>query len=66
MEHWGKCTRCLWRESWTTKLAAMAAAVWHVFEEHPEDWRRVIGKQPPSCLEPKEYGRKLENWESQA
>lgn len=28
-------------------LEAQRGAVWHVYDDHPEEWRRVVGDRPP-------------------
>jgi hypothetical protein len=38
---------CGWRSSWRYRVAAQAAATWHVYEAHPDIWRGVIGDRPP-------------------
>ena len=32
---------------WPTRTEAQDAAVWHVFEKHPDHWRDVIGQRAP-------------------
>jgi hypothetical protein len=68
MEHVASCNLCPWRESWTTRAAAEAAAVWHVYDDHWAVW--IERMQSPDRLPvnkmPWDYGRKLEPWESQA
>jgi len=68
MEHATRCTLCPWTESWTTREAAEAAAVWHVYDAHHDVWTERMGSpDPPPVLKmPIDFGRKLEPWESQA
>jgi hypothetical protein len=68
MEHVAFCSLCTWRESWTTRTAAEAAAVWHVYDDHREVWVERIGTTDPPAvvMMPEDYGRRLDPWESQA
>lgn len=34
---------CGFSETWSTEQAAQAAACWHVFSAHPEDWKKIMG-----------------------
>lgn len=68
MEHVASCTLCPWRESWTARAAAEAAAVWHVYNDHHDRWTELMGTSDPLPVNnlPEDYGRRLEDWESQA
>lgn len=46
------CFYCPARETWPTREEAQAAAVWHVYDLHPETWLQVIGDRPPVDLRP--------------
>lgn len=41
------------RSPFPTRTQAQDAAVWHVYEHHPEEWRRVIGDRPPLNPDPR-------------
>lgn len=67
IEHKATCTLCAWFESWTTREAAEASAVWHVFNDHREVWNERMGTEAPQVKHmPEDFGTKLEPWESQA
>ena len=38
-----RCQSCPWYQEWTTWPAATAAALWHIFDAHPAQWRAVTG-----------------------
>lgn len=61
-----RCKLCGHRESWTTEVAAQAASVWHVYNEHLDEWKHLAGTRRPVDPHPEELGSKLEPWESQA
>jgi hypothetical protein len=65
MEHEYRCKQCGHKESWTTKRAAEAAAVWHIYQQHYPIWVRIAGKRPPKDPRPETLGRQFEKWESQ-
>jgi hypothetical protein len=44
--HTVECGLCLWSQTWDTVPAAQAAAVWHVANDHPEEWDALIGRAP--------------------
>jgi len=68
MEFKALCTLCPWHESRTTEAAAQASAVWHVYDQHHDTWAERMGTSDwlPATTTPEHYGRRLEEWESQA
>lgn len=68
IENRALCTLCPWAESWTTRDAAQAAAVWHVYNDHHDIWLERMGTPDrlPVDKMPADLGRRLEPWESQA
>lgn len=58
------CKLCPWRELWSTRDAAEASCVWHVYFEHPLVWREAIGseREPDVKNLPAAYGELLEPW----
>ena len=56
------CSTCPFWETWSTELAAQAAAVWHVYLMHRNVWRHLVGSErPPQDVEPKNLGQLLEH-----
>lgn len=53
---------CSWTEEWTTQEAAQAAAVWHIYNHHRDEWINIMGEdRPPLARTPPEaYGLLLE------
>ena len=37
------CTLCDWLALEPTRPVAEAAAVWHIYENHPGEWQSIIG-----------------------
>lgn len=62
------CSQCEKSESWTTEIAAQAAAVWHVYDDHWDIWMQLTGspERLPVDKRPEDYGRKFEEWERQS
>jgi len=51
------CPYCGCREAWSTDVAATAAASWHLYEQHPLTWERIIGVgREPSAQRPEHLG----------
>lgn len=59
--HVANCFMCPWRESWTTRAAAVAAAVWHVYDDHYAVWIELMGTPDrlPVDHMPEDYGHRL-------
>jgi hypothetical protein len=36
-----------------TELLAQGDAVWHIYEDHPKEWVRLIGDRPPKDFDPR-------------
>lgn len=47
-----KCSYCDSRPTWETREEAEAAAVWHVYERHPELWLQEVGDRLPKDFRP--------------
>ena len=41
------CTQCPWRTDEPVARIAEVRSVWHVYREHPDTWRKVIGSDRP-------------------
>lgn len=52
--HVGRCYEdgCTYVEYWPSRQQAQAAAVWHVYDHHPDQWKAVIGDRAPQDLRP--------------
>lgn len=49
----GQCNLCGWMSRSTpSRTDAQEAAVWHVYEEHPEEWQSLFGDRPPLAQRP--------------
>ena len=47
------CTQCPWRTDEPVARIAEVRSVWHVYREHPDTWRKVIGSdRPPQDPDP--------------
>lgn len=58
------CKICGASEHWTTRDAAQAAAVWHVYNDHREAYVATIGEdRPPKDPVPENLGRQLAPWQ---
>ena len=42
------CSLCDWREWSASEEVAQVLSVWHVYQEHPEAWRLLLGKRAPA------------------
>jgi hypothetical protein len=50
----GFCSRCSYRTGpQPTGGIAGCLMTWHVYEKHPEEWRKVCGGRPPSDPDPR-------------
>lgn len=60
-----RCEQCGTSETWSTRDAAQAAAVWHAYREHREAYIAAIGGEdrPPRDPLPEMLGRQLPPWE---
>lgn len=48
-----RCKFCgLLPYDFASEKEAQRGAVWHIYEEHPEEWRAVVGDRPPRDLRP--------------
>jgi hypothetical protein len=56
-EYEATCSLCSWREEYLVREQAEHAAVWHVFEQHRENWNDVIGGRFPRDPRPEEAFR---------
>lgn len=51
------CGLCPWVKSWSTEEVARAAGVWHVYEEHRQEFYATLGeRRPPRDPRPREMG----------
>jgi hypothetical protein len=46
---------CGWMQEHQQQPVADAAAVWHVYREHPEQWRQVAGDKTPTDPAPETF-----------
>ena len=53
MAHSCNQPHCDWRTAEPDRLISGCLATWHVYEEHPDVWRRVIGDRPPLDPDPR-------------
>lgn len=53
------CRLCSWGETWSTRDAALAAATWHVFDDHPIDWTMIHGMRVPEVPLPVVVGERV-------
>jgi hypothetical protein len=47
------CTNCGWQTLEPEQVVSGCLAAWHVYEQHPELWRRVMGDRPPGDPDPR-------------
>jgi len=48
------CQVCPWESrDWLTRDQAGCEATWHVYEEHPDQWRALFGDAPPRDPDPR-------------
>lgn len=66
MEFAFTCKVCQDREAWTTELACAAAAAWHLWDVHYDEWVHLHGQGWPSEPLPQELGRRFDAWEMQS
>jgi len=46
---------CGWESAMTpSKTIASCFAVWHVYEDHREEWIRIFGDRPPNDPDPRD------------
>lgn len=65
MEFAFRCKVCGFADSWDTVGACHSSAVWHIFEEHTEEWMAAMGTGQPKAPRPEALGRRFEDWERQ-
>jgi len=59
-----ECRMCVITETWSTKDAAQAAAVWHAYHAHPVAFAAAVEHDgPPRDPLPEMLGRQLAPWE---
>lgn len=47
------CNFCDWETAEPERAVSGCLASWHVYEKHPDVWRRVIGDRPPLDPDPR-------------
>jgi hypothetical protein len=47
------CNHCDWATAEPEQHVSGPLAAWHVYEDHPDVWRRVIGDRPPRDPDPR-------------
>lgn len=53
------CQYCGETQEWDSREAAEAAALWHLFEEHPLRWLAVADQAAPADPPPRQVGHRL-------
>ena len=48
------CGYCDWQTAEPEQVVSGCLAAWHVYEQHPEIWRRVIGDRVPRDPDPRD------------
>jgi hypothetical protein len=48
-----RCFACPWESIEPAQEIAQCMGSWHVYEEHPDIWRHVVGDRPPHDLDPR-------------
>jgi hypothetical protein len=47
------CKYCDWQTLEPEPAVSGGLATWHVYEQHPEAWRRIVGDRPPRDPDPR-------------
>lgn len=50
---------CVWMSAETREDIAGCLATWHVYENHPDVWRSVIGDRPPVDPDPRDQQQRM-------
>jgi len=58
-EHHFQCKICPERQVWSNAPSTVHAATWHVYTEHPQAWKDVVGDRPPLDPLPETAGHRL-------
>jgi hypothetical protein len=60
MAHVCRQPGCGWQTAEPEQAVAEALSVWHVYEEHPEVWRRLAGDRPPLDPDPRDLAVRMQ------
>ena len=48
------CGHCEWQTMEPEYRVSGCLATWHVYENHPDVWRRIMGDRPPRDPDPRD------------